>query len=168
MADFRDATHVAPEQVAAQPQVELAAVDFWLLGSVIYELIFGSAPFFDVNPMKMLFQLGTPTAPVVFPISGSIDDNLMDLLLKLLQKNAATRLSSFGPLYAHPFFRGVDWAALERGEALPDPPSAFKSYIISLYQNARAPEGPQTVVEVPVPEAALANLALPRWLEEPQ
>jgi len=90
------------------------AVDWWQVGILLYEMLYGKTPFVHKQPFRMyeniLFQ------QVEFP-SGS--EETKDLICGLLEKDPERRLGEEA-IKRHAFFTGVDWAAVQ-GRRL-DPP----------------------------------------------
>ena len=88
-------------------------VDWWALGILIYEMLIGVTPFFNRNKNMLLTKI--KNSKVVFPDRKKyrIDysDELMDLVLKLLDKDKSTRLGAKGDadeILAHPFFSSIN------------------------------------------------------------
>jgi serine/threonine protein kinase len=88
------------------------AVDWWSLGTLMYDMLTGAPPFVSSNRKKTMEKIlkGKLNLPPY------LTDDARDLLRKLLKRNSAIRLGS-GPLDAaaiqqHPFFKHVDWDAL--------------------------------------------------------
>jgi serum/glucocorticoid-regulated kinase 2 len=92
------------------------AVDWWALGTLLYELLTGLPPFYNENVEIMYRQI--MNAELTFPPHVSIE--AQDLLARLLIRDPRARLGS-GPsgledVRAHPFFGPIDWEQLERRE----------------------------------------------------
>lgn len=92
-------------------------VDFWALGTLLFEMIAGLPPFYDRNRQAMYRKiLDAPLNPPPF-----MSAEAADLCRGMLARDADARLGTHGAddLKAHPFFAGLDWAALERKELSP-------------------------------------------------
>lgn len=105
------------------------AVDWWSLGTLIYEMLTGLPPFYDQNMQRMYDKI--LNAPLRFPSFMSAEAK--DLLTGLLTRKVGDRLGS-GPtdaeeIKAHPFFKGIDWEAVARKEIIPEfkPPNRLGS-----------------------------------------
>ena len=103
--------YLAPEMVAQVGHDK--TVDWWALGVLIYEMLIGVTPFFNRNKNMLLTKI--KNSKVVFPDRKKyrIDysDELMDLVLKLLDKDKSTRLGAQGDaeeILAHPFFKSIN------------------------------------------------------------
>jgi serum/glucocorticoid-regulated kinase 2 len=104
--------YLAPEIITGEGHNR--AADWWSYGILMYEMFFGIPPFFCDNQEKM-YQLIT-RAELRFPKKINISDDAKDLLQKLLIKNQDERLGSkngFNDIKSHPFFKGLDFTALE-------------------------------------------------------
>lgn len=107
-------------------------VDYWSLGVVAYEMAFGVMPFIDEGSLlreKILHS--DPHIPM------SADPVLVDLLLKLLSKDPATRMTISG-MKKHKFFSGLDFKAVERCQVKHQylPPSATMDDMISNFDSS--------------------------------
>ena len=80
------------------------SVDWWELGVLTYEMLFGRNPFHDANRTKMFTKICTRDP--VFP--GNVDPNVKDFIMKLLTKNPAER-GSLRKLRDHPFWNGLNF-----------------------------------------------------------
>ena len=88
--------------------------DWWSYGALIYEMLFGIPPFFSENVEKM-YSLIT-NSELRFPKKFKVSDDAKDLLVKLLEKNQKERFGingGFEEIKKHPFFKGMDFKALE-------------------------------------------------------
>ena len=70
------------------------AVDWWALGTFLFEMLTGLPPFFDHNVQKMYHKIIHD--PLKFPKSDkiSLSEATKDVLRRLLDRNIATRLCS--------------------------------------------------------------------------
>jgi serine/threonine protein kinase len=90
------------------------ATDFWAFGCLIYEMLSGQPPFMHQSKSS-LYKLIKYTQPKLdYTFLGA---DAIDICSQLLDKNPAKRLGSLGrgasELMEHPWFQGVDWAAIE-------------------------------------------------------
>ncbi|EDQ86882.1 uncharacterized protein MONBRDRAFT_10624 [Monosiga brevicollis MX1] len=87
-------------------------VDWWTVGTLLFEMLTGLPPFYDQDTQEMyrriLFQ------PLTFPEEVSL--KAQDLITQLLQRNPSARLGrlSAKEIQRHLFFKDMDWAALEK------------------------------------------------------
>ncbi|KAG0460253.1 hypothetical protein HPP92_023381 [Vanilla planifolia] len=93
------------------------AVDWWCLGVVLYEMLYGKTPFRGQNRKETFYRIlfkppelfGEPTA-------------LRDLIGRLLEKDPTKRITG-KEIRHHEFFRGVRWETvvdLERPPFIPE------------------------------------------------
>lgn len=113
--------YMAPEVVKGDPYD--AAVDWWSLGALGYDLMTGSPPFASANWAKTQQKIvhgGKITIPYY------LGPDAKDLLLRLLKREPKKRLGGNMPkdlatIKAHRFFRRVNWKALEKREDITAP-----------------------------------------------
>eukprot|EP00250_Pteridium_aquilinum_P007505 c17205_g2_i1 orf=116-1672(+) len=106
--------YLAPEVVGGWGHG--SAVDWWMLGILIYELIFGTTPFKGLNNKHTLHniakqQLRFPPGYDVMDMSEACKALIRGLLIK----DPSQRLGSArgaSEIKQHPFFRGVNWALI--------------------------------------------------------
>ena len=109
--------YLAPEVIRGNGHT--AAVDWWTLGILIYEMLFGCTPFKGDNSNETFSNI--LTKDVKFPHDKEVSKNCKDLIKKLLNKNEAKRLGSklgAADIKRHPFFKKVQWSFLRNQ----DPP----------------------------------------------
>ena len=96
------------------------AVDWWSLGTLLYEMCAGLPPFYDENIEAMYEKI--MTADLVFP--RHFLPETRSLLAGMLQRDYSKRLgfNGAGEIKSHPFFAGLDWKLVASGAAKP----AFK------------------------------------------
>lgn len=100
--------YLAPEILRKRPYG--VAVDWWSLGTLLYEMIAGLPPFYDKNRQTMYRKI--LDAPLEPPPHMSAE--AADICRKLLVREPTARLGYHGveEIQAHPFWRGLDWDAL--------------------------------------------------------
>lgn len=95
------------------------AVDWWSLGTLLYEMLTGLPPFYNENLHVMYEKI--IRAKLTFP--SYLSPNAKSFLAGLLDRNPKERLGG-GPNEAedvkkHPFFEGLDWDKLCKKEIPP-------------------------------------------------
>eukprot|EP01002_Notosolenus_urceolatus_P000043 NODE_1011_length_1620_cov_28.866964_g836_i0.p1 GENE.NODE_1011_length_1620_cov_28.866964_g836_i0~~NODE_1011_length_1620_cov_28.866964_g836_i0.p1 ORF type:complete len:471 (+),score=127.04 NODE_1011_length_1620_cov_28.866964_g836_i0:127-1539(+) len=91
-------------------------VDWWALGTMMYEMICGLPPFYSENVNEMYeFILNKP---LTFP--QGFDPDAQDLITSWLARDEPKRLTDGAKIKAHPFFKTIDWAKLDRKEYTPE------------------------------------------------
>jgi serum/glucocorticoid-regulated kinase 2 len=95
-------------------------VDWWSLGSIIYEMIVGLPPFYEKDNREKLFKQiksGEPEYP------EDMSDCCKDLLMGLFKKDPAERLGGKDgdaqPIKEHPWYSQVDWDILMEKKIIP-------------------------------------------------
>ncbi|KAF9247347.1 RIM15, signal transduction response regulator [Melanogaster broomeanus] len=100
--------YLAPETILGL-RGDDAAVDWWALGVITYEFLYGIPPFHAETPEKVFENI----------LSGHVEwheewvdfsDEVKDFMRKLLDTNPATRLGADGAdeVKSHPFFEGIE------------------------------------------------------------
>ncbi|CAN6268333.1 unnamed protein product [Urochloa humidicola] len=109
--------YVAPEIIAGRGHD--FAVDWWGLGVVLYEMLYGRTPFRGQNRKETFYRVLAKQPELV-----GEQTPLRDLIARLLEKDPDKRIGARG-VKAHPFFRGVDWERIlhvARPPFIPNPP----------------------------------------------
>ena len=95
--------------------------DWWSLGVLVYEMLYGVPPFYSTNTQKMYKK--TLVDPLKFKKHTKCSKEAQDFIAGLLAKNPGRRLGSVADVnevMAHPWFRNFDWNGLKSGTL--DPP----------------------------------------------
>lgn len=104
--------YLAPEVLRGQGHS--FPVDWWSLGTLIYEMLTGLPPFYSKH-INVMYQK-ILNAPLVFPSTMSTEAKL--LLEGLLDRDSDTRLAGEA-VKSHPFFAGLDWSELDARQIKP-------------------------------------------------
>uniref|UniRef100_A0A8D3DAI4 Serine/threonine-protein kinase Sgk1 n=1 Tax=Scophthalmus maximus TaxID=52904 RepID=A0A8D3DAI4_SCOMX len=117
--------YLAPEVLRKQPYDN--TVDWWCLGSVLYEMLFGLPPFYSRDTHEMYDNiLHKPLA-----MRPGASSTAWSLLQALLEKDGTYRLGSrddFNEIKAHNFFSSINWDDLEQKKILPPFTPKVSSY----------------------------------------
>ncbi|KAH0839924.1 RIM15, signal transduction response regulator [Lanmaoa asiatica] len=109
--------YLAPETILGL-RGDDAAVDWWALGVITYEFLYGIPPFHAETPEKVFENI----------LSGQIEwhedwvdfsDEAKDFMRRLMDTEPATRLGANGAdeVKNHPFFEGIEWDKVTSKEA---------------------------------------------------
>lgn len=115
LADFGFAQHFSSDQTKSAirgsplymaPEMIIdgkydARVDLWSVGVILFECLFGRAPYKSNSVDELLLKIAEE-APIVVPDSAHISNDCRDLLQRCLQRDPAKRLD-FDSFFAHPF-----------------------------------------------------------------
>ena len=110
--------YLAPEIIIGEGHDRMA--DWWSYGTLVYEMLFGIPPFFNENMEKMYDMI--TKAELRFPKKFKVSDEAKDLLSRLLKKDPKERIginSGFEEIKKHPFFKDMDFKALEEKKIEP-------------------------------------------------
>ncbi|GBE82373.1 cAMP dependent protein kinase [Sparassis latifolia] len=106
--------YLAPEIIQSDGHGK--AADWWACGILCYEMLVGYPPFFDESPYGIYEKI--LKGKIYWP--REMDRLSRDLIKAFLHPDRTKRLGNLigGPqdVLEHPWFRGVDWDALERRE----------------------------------------------------
>eukprot|EP01114_Cavostelium_apophysatum_P000508 TRINITY_DN1045_c0_g1_i1.p1 TRINITY_DN1045_c0_g1~~TRINITY_DN1045_c0_g1_i1.p1 ORF type:complete len:412 (-),score=123.08 TRINITY_DN1045_c0_g1_i1:231-1466(-) len=107
--------YLAPEVLKGQGHG--TAVDWWSLGTLIYEMLTGLPPFYSQN-INIMYQK-ILNGELRFP--SYVTPDAISLLEGLLTRDVDKRLgsNSSADVKNHPFFKDIDWEKLEKREVEP-------------------------------------------------
>ncbi|XP_068166794.1 serine/threonine-protein kinase ULK3 [Antennarius striatus] len=103
--------YMAPEMVCRR-QYD-ARVDLWSVGVILYEALFGRAPFASRSYAELEEKIRS-NQPIELPPGTRVSKDCRDLLLRLLERNPDARIT-FAEFFAHPF---VDLEHMPSAESL--------------------------------------------------
>ncbi|KAK5165403.1 serine/threonine protein kinase, AGC [Saxophila tyrrhenica] len=124
IANFRTNSFVGTEEYIAPEVIKgcghTSAVDWWTLGILIYEMLFGTTPFKGKNRNATFANILRDEVPFPEGSGHPHTSNLCkSLIRKLLIKDELRRLGSragASDVKAHPFFRSTSWALLRHSK----------------------------------------------------
>nr|AML78301.1 putative LOV domain-containing protein [Jacquinia sp. BC-2016] len=105
--------YIAPETITGAGHS--SAIDWWALGILLYEMLYGRTPFRGKNRHKTFANI--LHKDLTFPSSIPVTLAARQLIHSLLNRDPASRLGSTGganEIKQHPFFRGIDWPLIRR------------------------------------------------------
>uniref|UniRef100_A0A8C9YDW4 Protein kinase C n=1 Tax=Sander lucioperca TaxID=283035 RepID=A0A8C9YDW4_SANLU len=105
--------YIAPEILLGQKYT--FSVDWWSFGVLVYEMLIGQSPFQgdDEDELFESIRHDTPHYP------RWITKEAKNLIELLFERDPSRRLGVVGDVRAHPFFKTINWPALEKRELEP-------------------------------------------------
>ena len=103
--------YLAPEVLQQQPHGK--SIDWYQLGTLIYELLMGVPPHLGHDEEELNYKI--LNAPLV--LEDWLSNECKDLLKKLLCRDPQNRLGAnydFQEIMHHPWFNGIDWDDVEQ------------------------------------------------------
>nr|AML78716.1 putative LOV domain-containing protein [Elaeocarpus sylvestris] len=100
--------YIAPEIITGAGHS--SAIDWWALGILLYEMLYGRTPFRGKNRQKTFANI--LNKDLTFPSSIQVSLAARQLINALLNKDPASRLGSntgANEIKQHHFFRGINW-----------------------------------------------------------
>lgn len=108
--------YIAPEVFEKKGYTE--TVDFWSLGTILFEMLLGYPPFCGKSPSATLNNVMHFEKNFRIPHEPPVSADAVDLMYKLITR-AEKRLGKNGvaEIKAHPFFRGINWREIRNRPA---------------------------------------------------
>nr|AML78511.1 putative LOV domain-containing protein [Oxera pulchella] len=100
--------YIAPEIITGEGHS--SAIDWWALGILLYEMLYGRTPFRGKNRQKTFGNI--LHKDLTFPSSIQVSLAARQLIHALLNRDPTSRLGSksgANEIKEHPFFRGITW-----------------------------------------------------------
>ncbi|XP_039145243.1 LOW QUALITY PROTEIN: phototropin-2-like [Dioscorea cayenensis subsp. rotundata] len=100
--------YIAPEIITGAGHS--SAIDWWALGILLYEMLYGRTPFRGKNRQRTFGNI--LHKDLTFPSSIPVSLTARQLIHSLLQRDPANRLGSntgANEIKQHPFFRDINW-----------------------------------------------------------
>nr|AHZ63888.1 phototropin [Anomodon rostratus] len=122
--------YIAPEIISGQGHS--SAVDWWALGILLYEMLFGRTPFRGKNRQKTFADV--LDKKLYFPSNIPVSLEAKLLIRDLLNRDPTTRLGSQRGAHEiknHPFFKGFKWSLVRSMTPPPlDAPLSITSTVL--------------------------------------
>lgn len=153
--------YMAPEILARQEHTGKPA-DFWAYGVFIFDCLCGHPPFSPLHEKGKLTRkrLHDRILKCKYKLPPYLTPQCHSLLRKLLTKDPAKRLADPAEIRGHPWFKGIDWEAMEGKQVKPpivptqgSPTACFSPSLTSMAYSA--PHSPLTLTApanaIPIP-----------------
>mmetsp|Transcript_20107 Transcript_20107/g.33528 ORF Transcript_20107/g.33528 Transcript_20107/m.33528 type:complete len:475 (+) Transcript_20107:52-1476(+) len=103
--------YIAPEVI--QGLGHSSSVDWWTLGILMYEMLFGYTPFKGSNQNGTFANI--VNNEIKFPDDAHVTDNCKKLIKRLLKRDPSKRIGhehGAWEIKKHPWFKKIDWALI--------------------------------------------------------
>nr|AHZ63854.1 phototropin [Gnetum montanum] len=103
--------YIAPEIIKGTGHS--SAVDWWALGILLYEMLYGFTPFRGKTRQKTFSNI--LHKELKFPLNHYVSLSALQLIHELLQRDPSKRLGSArgaNEIKLHPFFKDINWALI--------------------------------------------------------
>ncbi|KAF9109422.1 hypothetical protein BGX27_007644 [Mortierella sp. AM989] len=113
--------YMAPEVLLRKGYFE--SVDWWSLGVITFELLFGKRPFRGKSNDLLTNSILRDPLPFPENVHDLVSTNCIDVVSKLCERNISKRLGctpdGLNAFKKHPWFDGLDWDKLVSKQAVP-------------------------------------------------
>ncbi|KAF9929525.1 hypothetical protein BGZ67_006280 [Mortierella alpina] len=113
--------YMAPEVLMRKGYLE--SVDWWSLGVVMFELLFGKRPFRGKSNEMLTNSILRDPLPFPDNVDDMVSAPCLDVLSKLCERDISKRLGctpdGIEAFKKHPWFHGIEWDKLVKKEATP-------------------------------------------------
>jgi serine/threonine protein kinase len=125
--------YLAPEMIRRQGHGK--AVDWYLFGVILYEMLTGKPPYYNGDRKILLYNIENAK----LKIPPRLSDEAKNILKRLLKRDPHKRLGSVDDseeVKQHPFFAGINWTDVYNKKLKPPtpPPSLIKAGFLSGYK----------------------------------
>lgn len=122
--------YLAPEMIKKKGHGK--AMDWYLLGVLLYEMLIGIPPFYDDSKEKLFSNIENQK----LEIPGFFSQNVRDLLFKLLEKDPVKRLGVQG-IKSHAWFGTIKWDDVLKRKLKPPKPMMKKLKLFGVKKNLK-------------------------------
>jgi len=105
--------YLAPEIIKGEDYTK--AIDWWSVGTLIYEMLTGLPPFYTEDEENMYHRIMTADLTIPSFFSPAV----ADIIKKFLTRNSSERLQNPDEIKAHEWFKDINWRKLENLELTP-------------------------------------------------
>ncbi|KAF8302932.1 Nuclear Dbf2-related kinase [Trypanosoma cruzi] len=105
--------YIAPEILLRQRYG--IACDWWSVGVIMYEMMYGIPPFFSPNPNSTCYKITHWREYLLYPDNCDVPEDAVDFMQRLMC-DPKDRLD-FSGIKKHAFFYGIDWERLRETKA---------------------------------------------------
>ncbi|KAB5582463.1 kinase-like domain-containing protein [Coniochaeta sp. 2T2.1] len=174
IANFRTNSFVGTEEYIAPEVIKgsghTSAVDWWTLGILIYEMLYGTTPFKGKNRNATFANILREDIPFPDHAGAPQVSNLCkSLIRKLLIKDENRRLGAragASDIKSHPFFRTTQWALIRHMKP-PIIPNQGRGTDTINFRNVKESESVDISGSRPMPGALLKGVPLDSGLATP-
>ncbi len=99
--------YLAPEIIEGKGHGQ--AVDWWSLGSILYEMLTGMPPYYSKDREKLFHIIKTEQVKFYKYLSKEAVDLLTKLFIKDPEKRLGSGPNGLNDIKSHPFFAEIDW-----------------------------------------------------------
>jgi serine/threonine protein kinase len=150
--------YMPPEILSGKPYSR--SVDWWSFGTLVYEMLCGAPPFYDVNANKMYKMILNDRVTFPCALSAVAEDFVNRLLDKLPTHRLGGGEGDAEEIKQHPFFADLDWEKLLKKEIEAPWKPAIESDIDTSNFDAQFTQQAETmpIEPAPLPGATLPEL----------
>jgi len=105
--------YLAPEVISGESYTK--AIDWWSVGTLIFEMLSGLPPFYDQNEEVMYEKI--MKGDIKFP--PHLSKEVIDLIQRFLTRQPQSRLQDYELIKKHPWFDSINWGKLLNKEINP-------------------------------------------------
>ena len=102
--------YLAPEIIEGKGHGQ--AVDWWSLGSILYEMLTGMPPYYSKDREKLFHIIKTEQVKFYKYLSKEAVDLLTKLFIKDPEKRLGSGPNGLNDIQTHPFFASINWNSI--------------------------------------------------------